>query len=202
MHLLSCLLSSDTCTWHAQEHPVLWYIISALSVQYQYIISTLSACSFFQVGVHTYMRLLASGGESTSSFYSQEIVQDEDAVVPVLTSSRGRSPEELAECVLGLELLAHFISVQNTADYAKPISRHIETWCVLYFLVICNSQAVFCTCQQQNCQNSRTAEAGLQRSLQSVCLAGSSWHTSSLCRTQQIPPSPFSGTLTRVSPSF
>jgi hypothetical protein len=81
-----------------------------------------------QIGVHTYMRLLASGGESTSSFYFQELVEDSDAVVPVLVGSRSNLPEQQAKCVLGLELLAHFISEQNTADYAKPFSRHIRAW--------------------------------------------------------------------------
>jgi hypothetical protein len=82
-----------------------------------------------QVGVHAVMRLLAAGGGGNSSFYSKEVAGGDDAVVAKLTQFRGEEPEEQAKCVLGLELLARFIAVQDTSECAKSIGVDVLSTC-------------------------------------------------------------------------
>jgi hypothetical protein len=74
------------------------------------------------------MRLLATGGDGNSSLYAKEVVGDSGAVVPSLLRFTGDSTHDSSRCVLGLELFSHFIAVQNTSDYAKPIAKHIPPW--------------------------------------------------------------------------
>lgn len=86
---------------------------------------------WLQVGVHTYMRLLATGGAGNSSLFTKELVADKRAVVRTLVHPRGDDQADTVRAVLGLELLAHFIAVQNTSDFAQPIASLVKLACAL-----------------------------------------------------------------------
>lgn len=73
------------------------------------------------------MYFLAKGGEANSSLYARELIGDE-GLVPLLVSGSDTAGAS-AKCVLGMELLAHFLSVQGTAEYTKPLTRHVHAWC-------------------------------------------------------------------------
>ena len=82
-----------------------------------------------QVAVHAFMRLLAVGGDSNSSLYAKQVITDSDAVVAQLLRPGPDESESAVRAVLGCELLAHFIAVQSTSEYAQPISKYITRWC-------------------------------------------------------------------------
>jgi hypothetical protein len=76
--------------------------------------------------VHCYIGLLSSLGEGDSSLFAEEIIVNKNAVVPTLLAYRGEAHEDLARCVLGLELLAHFIRAQNSSDYYGILSDYSQ----------------------------------------------------------------------------
>lgn len=82
-----------------------------------------------QVGVHCYIGLLSSMNAADTSLLAEEIIRKEDSVVPLLLSAAGDSKEDQARCILGLELLVHFIRAQSSSDVSALLADHAKQAC-------------------------------------------------------------------------
>lgn len=82
-----------------------------------------------QVGVHCYIGLLSSMNAADTSLLAEEIIRKEDSVVPLLLSAAGDSKEDQARCILGLELLVHFIRAQSSSDVSALLADHTKQAC-------------------------------------------------------------------------
>ena len=64
--------------------------------------------------------------EGDCALFAKEIAASEDAVIPILLAYRGEAVDDQARCVMGLELLAHFLRAQNSPDYAQLLAQYIN----------------------------------------------------------------------------
>eukprot|EP00892_Ulva_mutabilis_P007661 jgi/Ulvmu1/5267/UM022_0061.1 len=79
-----------------------------------------------KIAVHGYIALLEHAKEGDCALFAKEIATNGDAVIPTLLAYKGDSADDQARCVLGLELLAHFLKAQNSSDYAQLLAQYID----------------------------------------------------------------------------
>lgn len=82
-----------------------------------------------QIAVHGFIALLEHAKEGDCALFAKEIAVNGDSVIPTLLAYTGGSADEQARCILGLELLAHFLRAQNSSDYAQLLAQYA---CIAY----------------------------------------------------------------------